>query len=249
MRQLTLRATAGYFIEGLVGLRTIRGHTFVHRAICRESTVLDFGCNVGHFSRDIQRAYGCSPIAIEANPMLANALRREGLCVHNVAICDHDGQIEFMVSGNSEASSILSSIASSGGIVTRLLVAASTLRTFITDNKLKAIALMKLDIEGAELSVIEQMTNEDVLPQQIAVEFHDFMDPSQAPRVQSCIRQLKSLGYVYVNSTLPSHTDCLFVHKSMFKGLAGAWTRTQLRLLTTFFRYRAVVKEWRDKSR
>ena len=57
--------------------------------------------------------------------------------------------------------------------------------------------MLKLDIEGAEIEVLTSLTEEDVLPQQICVEYDELLKPSKlgSGRVKLAHDHLIKLGY------------------------------------------------------
>jgi hypothetical protein len=75
------------------------------------------------------------------------------------------------------------------------------------------LPLLKLDIEGAEIEVIDHMLAERIYPDQILVEFDEMNTPSLASkrRVRRCYEQLIAEGYdlVYFDGT----ANCLFLKK------------------------------------
>jgi len=78
--------------------------------------------------------------------------------------------------------------------------------------------VLKIDIEGAELEMLLG-TPESVLRRcdQITVEFHDFMDRSQAVDVRACIHRLRSFGFRPFRCRILNHSDMLFVHERCLK--------------------------------
>lgn len=218
-----IRAGVGAGVKRLCGIETIYGHTFAPALLGRNPVVVDFGCNRGDFAAEFRRRYPCRYRAADANPaMVAAATERLGLEVEHVALGGNDGEVTFFLSGNPEASSIYPAIAGYGASG-RVRVPALTYESWALKHGIDAVALLKLDIEGAELDFLEKWDGCVARPGQITVEFHDFLDPSQLPRVQSCIDRLKSYGYEYFNATRLDHIDCLFVDRLRLGRFQWGW--------------------------
>lgn len=77
------------------------------------------------------------------------------------------------------------------------------------------VALIKFDIEGAEIEVIAQMLEDGIKPRQICVEFDEFSKPSQTAyrRVEEADRALREHGYSCVFTD--GDTDFLYVRKPL----------------------------------
>jgi FkbM family methyltransferase len=233
---------AGSALKGMLGLATIRGHTFAPVLLGENDVILDVRCNRGEFSAALEQIDKYRVYAIEANPDLARlAASRLVSPVSNVAITAYDGAVDFYRSTNPEASSIFPAIAGPG-IESRITVRSVSLDSWLKENKLAKIGVLKLDIEGAELDVLDRLAVRGVAPDQITVEFHDFIDASQAPRVRDCIRSLKRLGYLHLNPTWPSHVDCLFIRRSRLKGIRGIFLLGCWQLVKAAFVIRGYIR-------
>ncbi|MDP5218184.1 FkbM family methyltransferase [Ruegeria sp. 2205SS24-7] len=94
-------------------------------------------------------------------------------------------------------------------------VEAITLQTLLHRHGLEGqpIALLKLDIEGAEVEVLEQLAEQGVFPRQICVEFDELNRPGDKAfeRVDRADAALRSAGYqcVYGNGG----TDYLYLKR------------------------------------
>jgi hypothetical protein len=74
----------------------------------------------------------------------------------------------------------------------------------------------RLDIEGAELAVLERVgvrTLERI--KQITVEFHAFLNPEQRPRAEMITPRLERLGFAKLDFSNDAFTDVLFVNRSL----------------------------------
>lgn len=103
---------------------------------------------------------------MEADPDQAAALRRkyaaESRCrVVHAAIADRRGELDFRVNSHRPSSSLLPIAAGTAGVFGRTMdevrsvrVPAMSLDEFFTDERLPAIDLMKVDIQGAERLLI-----------------------------------------------------------------------------------------------
>ena len=63
------------------------------------------------------------------------------------------------------------------------------------------IDLLKLDIEGAEYGVIEDMQSSGILPKQLLVEFHHRFEEVGTKKTEEALARLKSMGYSLVHVT------------------------------------------------
>ncbi len=94
-------------------------------------------------------------------------------------------------------------------------VDAITLDDIFKKYQISKLLLLKLDIEGAEIEVIDHMFKNHFYPDQILVEFDEMHAPSEKTknRVESCYNQIIGNGYdlVYFDGT----ADCLFLRKNL----------------------------------
>ncbi len=77
---------------------------------------------------------------------------------------------------------------------------------------LDRIALVKLDIEGAEF----EAASDELLGRcgQITREFHNFITPQAGPRIAMILRRMEGLGFQVIRFTRRFHGDVLFVNES-----------------------------------
>lgn len=84
---------------------------------------------------------------------------------------------------------------------------------------IEKIDILKIDIEGAEYDILENITNKTLERiDQITVEFHDFIDPSLKDRTAAIVDNMKSLGYSVISNRLDykygsDYYDTLFYKK------------------------------------
>lgn len=67
------------------------------------------------------------------------------------------------------------------------------------ENKHDQIELLKIDIEGFEYAVIEDITRNKLKIRQIAVEFHDFYKEIKKAETKRSIDLLKAHGYKLIH--------------------------------------------------
>lgn len=197
----------------------VRGHHFLSQPINRESVVLDLGANRGEFSRGMVSRYGCQPRMVEANPALYEDLRVNGAPVIHCAAAGASGEIAFNISDNDEGSSLLALPESSELGCTHartVTVEALPLAAIMARHGISRIDLLKIDIEGAEVALLETCPDEILQHiDQITVEFHcaPVFGFGQRDRVEAIMRRLARLGfsqYTFIND----YTDVLFVSHS-----------------------------------
>ena len=158
-----LRVPPGLCIKDLSKIlfnRVERDVVQVARTLVREGdVVLDVGANMGLTARAFCRLVGPNGkvFAFEPDPMTAELLRhntrRFPQCVvMTAAVSDQPGQATFHVHPTSTAGSSLVALKNDHRKIT---VPCMSLDQVIDENKLTRVALVKIDVEGAEALVLK----------------------------------------------------------------------------------------------
>jgi hypothetical protein len=79
----------------------------------------------------------------------------------------------------------------------RITVQSVTLPELCALNDIRKLALLELDVEGAEFKILEGLSHEWPREnvEQITVDFHGFMNPSLLPQVHGIMAKLKQAGF------------------------------------------------------
>lgn len=211
-------------------LDRINEHTFI-KILDGNSVILDLGANKGNFSKQLIEKYGYSQlILVEANPYLIGNIKKSFQGYKSVNILNRavvgkklDEKIKLYLSEWDEASSLNRTISKYFGLdksKKEVHVETTCLEEIFLLYGLDKIDLLKMDIEGAECEVIENLSEKyaDRIIQ-ISVEFHDFADPLLKSRSEGCIKKLKQFGFSLVNRIglgrgyKSEYFDCLFYKK------------------------------------
>lgn len=151
-----------------------------------EPIVLDCGANRGDFARWAVDHLGATVYAFEADPILAATLPTvPRLHPYNVAIAGEDGTMQLTRSKNRCTSACFNPQLEGTDTFT---VAARSLESIRQEHGLSFIDLIKLDIEGAEIEVLENISDSFLAHVgQISCEFHDFLDATQRPIIRKLL--------------------------------------------------------------
>lgn len=190
----------------------IAGPTFLASLVGPASVILDIGANQGQFTRAVVRKFGCRVHAVEPNPYLCTGLQESaipGVTAHGVALADTPGPRPFLIVNNSESSRFSSASGASEGTVQ---VEAVTLEDLISEIPGGSIDLIKMDIEGAELDVLERVPAGALARvRQFTIEFHEFVYPDSHARIEAVKKRFYDLGFWIVDFSRTNY-DVLFVH-------------------------------------
>ena len=177
--------------------------------------VMDLGMHKGDFAKVICDRYGCSVVGVEANPALCiDILGLDGLSCKNAAISAVDGSVKFdIVENNLLASRIVSENTPLSETV--VVVPSISLATFFHEVNATQLELLKIDIEGAELDVIET-TDPRIFQRckQITIEFHSFLYPADRERVERAISLLSTFGFWHIDFSI-TLSDVLFINNNL----------------------------------
>jgi FkbM family methyltransferase len=200
------------------GLVAVHGHHLFAPGLDPGSVVIDAGAHTGQFSSAIVGRFGCLCLALEPVPELqARIAEGPRLRKFLLALGGTDGEVTLHLSDNPEANSVHPQVASELGHRGTLVARISTLSSFLREAEVERADLLKLDIEGAEIAVLETTTDETLRRLgQITVEFHDFLESFADHRpIEALKRRLRQNGFTCVVLSRPAsnHSDTLFINR------------------------------------
>ncbi len=212
----------------VVRVRCVATHTIHPDYVGAGATVLDLGANHGAFSEAMISEYEAACYMVEANPKLAGELRHSKSEVVCAAVVGRPRVLEFVVREQDDSSSLSSfSTSTDGGSVIKVdgIDYAEVLQRF----SVAQVDLLKMDIEGAEIEVIDTMTDSQLQAiGQITIEFHDQMSFYSVDETKRVLARLERLGFLdhrlYRGSTL----DVLLINKNRCPGAVLEWLRVVL---------------------
>jgi FkbM family methyltransferase len=180
-------------------LEQIDKDIFIHCLphICNNPTVFDIGAHKGHYTSFVKEARPSAVVYLfEPNADLAATIKHDN--VHNVAVSDGVYKILFhqCESKNDELSSVYEREVFNDIETSAIEVPAITIDYFLEDNKIKIVDFVKIDVEGAELDVlngaIKSMTLKKI--KFLQVEYGGTY-PDAGIKFTDVIKFVNSLGY------------------------------------------------------
>lgn len=233
-----------FAIQNRLKIRNQLGHTYYAGDLNSDSVVVDLGANRGEFSKNLTAAHGCKCYAVEPVKVLFEKIpQMDRLSRYNIALGDKDGPVNFYPSDNPEAGTIFLTTSTK----TRpIVVEGRRFTSFLKENGLASVDLLKVDIEGAEGPLFDSTPDETLRDiKQITVEFHDFLEGVINPaKVRAIVRRLESLGFLYVDFTGgQNHSDCLFINLKAIRPAFHPHVLLYLVLLKWYFGARTLLKK------
>lgn len=161
--------------------------------------VVDIGGNIGYYALLEARLVGPTGMVIAIEPMPKNSERLcqnvqangyQNIRIHKVAIGDRNGTAPMYISKRSNWHSLYPQASSKE----EMLVPVCTLDSLLRSYDLASVDLVRMDLEGYEVLVIEGMrrTLKEFGPR-LLVELHP--DPVGAAAIVKYLRSLEDLGY------------------------------------------------------
>lgn len=180
-------------------IQEIKEHTFFDNFLRKEINVVDLGACRGEFINEINNLYNIKKaILVEANPTnFAQLKTLPNYVLYNKAISSvNGGKIEFYEDPNSPYNGSKDFNYFNG---IKHQIETINLETLCKDNDIDFIDILKIDIEGAEYDVLENLSDSFFNKiGQITIEFHDFVNPELKPRTKQIVERIKSLGFSYI---------------------------------------------------
>lgn len=144
--------------------------------------IVDCGSNIGLSVLDFKRRFpGARILAFEPNPEAFACLtenlernRLSGVTAHNLAVADREGELVFHTHP-SDVGDLLLSVAPTSGAGGRRTLPCVRLSRYLE----QPVDYLKLDIEGAELAVLEELEQSGKLNmvRRMGIEYHHHLVP------------------------------------------------------------------------
>jgi FkbM family methyltransferase len=207
------------------GLTSVASHHVYAPALGPGAFSIDAGANVGDFAHGILAAFGGRVLALEPAPELlarvSGHAQQSDIRPVAGALAGTDGIAVIHLSNNPEANSLDRRVASQFGYRGEIRVRTWSLTSLLAEAGVETADLLKLDIEGAELAVLEQAPPATLQAfAQITVEFHDFLgDRSSTDRIRAIRERMADLGFrdIVLSSPWGHHADVLFLNRSRIR--------------------------------
>lgn len=163
------------------------------------SVVYSFG--VGEdvsFDLALIDTFGLQVHAFDPTPKSIQWVQQQSLpsnfILHEYGIADFDGEVSFNPPENPDhvSHTLLARPATEARAIR---VPVKRLDTIVSELGHERIDLLKMDVEGAEYAVIDDLAQSSLRPKQLLVEFHHRFEDVGADATDRAVRQLKQLGY------------------------------------------------------
>lgn len=179
------------------------GWLFYPEALSCESVIYSFGVGEDiEFDLMLIEQYDLAVHAFDPTPSTIDWLSAQPgipkkFNFHPWAVTDNDGTITLYprVRGNKQSKVMYTLIAEEGATDSGVEVPAFTIDTIMSTLGHDHIDLMKVDIEGAEYAVLENMLDNSIKPQQLLIEFHHRIPGIGPQKTAAVIRRLRKAGY------------------------------------------------------
>lgn len=197
----------------IVGFRIISGHWLYPKKINQSSIIIDLGANIGNFSKILSQRFRCKCFAIEPNEILLKKIKNKNIIPIHLLVSSKNEEVDFYINSNPEASIIIENFQDLWKNSDKTTVRSITWNRLINELSIdkKIIAVLKMDIEGSELEVIQTFNSTNTQEvEQITVEFHHHLNPELLSQSKDAIKKLINLGYSNISNTI-SPTEILFI--------------------------------------
>jgi len=226
-------------------IETIESHSLLPDLIRRGGVVIDCGANLGAFSRVMVERFGCRVLAVEASPdVCARIPRLPGLTTVNVAVCGVDGPVKLAVDEDITRTTIAQRAGDGRPVIE---VPGRSLLALLEEAGVSGdMEVLKLDIEGAELGVLDSLPDELFgRIGQLTIEFHDFLGYHTTAEVEQRVARILRLGFRELFWSRRRNTaDVLLVNNCRLGALRHAIEQRVFRLARALGRLPRRIGAW-----
>jgi FkbM family methyltransferase len=174
------------------------------------TTCLDIGANTGQFATEWRKIFpACKITSIEPNPYCEKGLKKLGVEYFQYGISDKIGELELILpkaKSNSKGASFYKEINFnnlSDEEILKIKVPVTTLDTLFPDNMFDVI---KIDVQGAELDVINGGTSTLLKSSYVIIEVSLIPYNEGAPLADVIVRRMEDFNF-FIQDIVGRHTN------------------------------------------
>lgn len=193
------------------------GWSVMTEDLSSESVVYSFGIgDDASFDLELIERFGLNVHAFDPTPKavewVASKPMPAGFVFHQIGIADRDGTATF--NAPKDPRQVSYTLAEHEGDQTRAVTSeVRRLSTILSDLDHEQIDILKLDIEGAEYSVIVDFLGEHIDIGQVLVEFHHAFETIGIDETNRAVELLRANGFLLFDVS-PRGEEYSFVHSS-----------------------------------
>ena len=174
------------------------GRHVAHEAIASDWVVYSFGIGKDvSFDLALIGQFGVTVHAFDPTPESLSWVARQalpaGLIIHPYGLAERDGSLEFFPPEGLQA--VSHSVIERRHSRPSITLPVKRLDSIAAELGHSRIDLLKLDIEGAEYAVIEDLERLQLRPRQVLVEFHHRFREIGLERTRQAVACLRRMGY------------------------------------------------------
>jgi len=176
------------------------GWDIIEKHIDAESVVYSFGVGEdASFDLSLIDKFGLTVYAFDPTPKSISWVKSqnfsENFKMHGYGLAAFDGFVSFNPPSNPDhvSHTILDRVETKGKSIE---VEVKKLKTIMDEIGHKKIDLLKMDIEGAEYQVIDDIIKSDIRPDQLLIEFHHRFSSVGIEKSKAAIEALNNAGYL-----------------------------------------------------
>lgn len=163
------------------------------------STIWSFGLGTDiSFDLGVIQRFGCKVVGFDPTPRSIDWLARQSLpdqfTYHQVGISSLDGEAEFTPPEN-DAHVSFSAQSSANTNRPAIKAPVRRLETLLKEFNVDVPEVLKMDIEGFEYAVIDDLLLTTIRPKQLLIEFHHTMYGIDRHQTRNAVRKLQQAGY------------------------------------------------------
>lgn len=183
--------------------------------IDKDSIVYSFGVGEdASFDLALIDRFGLVVHAFDPTPMSINWVKSQNFpnnsILHEYGLADFDGKVSFNPPENPEHVSH-TLIDRPSTAEKAIIVSVKRLVTIMRELGHNKIDILKINIEGAEYQVIDDLVKSNIRPNQVLVQFHHGFPGINLRKTKEAIRKLKELNYRLFSVSSSGKVFC-FIH-------------------------------------
>ena len=199
------------------------GFYIIPQLLNESSIVYSFGIGKDiSFDMKVMKKHHCKVFGFDPTPVSINWIKEQKIpalfSFHEYGISSKNEMKEFYIPENPKyvSGSMLKENVTIDSV--KINVQMKSFHQVTTELGHRHVDVLKMDIEGSEYEVLENILESPVTVDQILVEFHDRLFEGQEYKSKNIVEQMKEKGYEIFAASM-SYEEISFVHQRKLKNI------------------------------